>query len=844
MAFSLNLGNLEVHLLGDNSHLAKTLRSTEAMLKRTEDKAKKFGKSMTRNVTLPLAAMGLAASKAIVDFDKAMTESLAIMKNITPQIRKEMEETAISISSQGVKSAEELARSYFFLASAGFDAKQSIAALSTVESFATAGTFDMALATDLLTDAQSALGLTVKDSEQNMKNMARISDVLVKANVLANASVEQFSTALTSKAATAMKSFNIELEEGVSILAAYADQGIKAQLAGSMFDRMLRLLLKSINDNKEVWDKFNIRTTDAMGNLVPLADIIEDLTERTKGMGAAQKTAMLDMLGFEARSQQAILPLLGLSNKIRDYEKNLRSAGGVTEDVANKIKKSLSAQFKILWNNIKNASIELRNEFKPILLGVLSHIQKAVQWFRDLDVNTKKWIVALAAVAAILGPLTLVLFTFLSLGIKILSILVAFGPAIIVFTVMATAIWAIVDAFTKADLKIINFFRNIRIGGTSVGAWMDALGTYIWQTWDWAINKSILIWETLWVSVKELGAKIKRVFLAMGQFLDEVFWIAIGSITRGLASLLRNTAETMSRVKGMSQKVVDSIIESAASMEFKVSQASTKSAASYKKAIEDSLDESAANWKKYYEKVTKLDAENAARMKKWAVARQLIFGTDAMKAQAVGGAGGAGVEGTVAAAEQVNIDLENVLQRRTDMMNEQARKQIEIERQKNEVIVTGVGALFGAMAQIAQIGGKKTFKIYKSLALAEAGIAAYSAFNKALASPPGPPATYPVAAAALAIGLLRVRQIAMMKPGGGFSGGGGGGGRGVTASPKASTPPEEISTQATDRPRDRYTIIIENVNGTADDEFADKLAESLMNRSVDGREYGFETTSR
>ena len=215
--------------------------------------------------------------------------------------------------------------------------------LPVVEKFATAGMFDMALATDLATDAQSALGLTVKDSEQNMINMTHVTDVLVKANTLANATVEQFSTALTAKAGTAMKSYNIDLEEGVAVLAAYADQGIKAQLAGNMFGRMLRLTIKSINENREVWDKWGITVEDTEGNLVPIADIIQQITDRTKNMGAVQKAAALEMLGFQARSQQAILPLLGLSDNIREYEKNLRMAAGTTEEIANKLKRSYKA---------------------------------------------------------------------------------------------------------------------------------------------------------------------------------------------------------------------------------------------------------------------------------------------------------------------------------------------------------------------------------------------------------------------------------------------------------------------------------------------------------------------
>jgi len=209
--WNLSLGNLEIHLDLNDKKFQKKLRNFDANLKGISKNAKIIGKNLTKYISVPVTAVAAGSVKAFADFDSAMTQSVAIMGTQGEKMRKQMEETAKTIASKSVKSATELAESYFFLASAGLDAEQSMKALPVVTSFATAGMFDMALATDLLTDAQSALGLTVKDSEQNMKNMTRVSDVLVKANTLANASVEQFSTALTSKAGTAMKSYNIEL---------------------------------------------------------------------------------------------------------------------------------------------------------------------------------------------------------------------------------------------------------------------------------------------------------------------------------------------------------------------------------------------------------------------------------------------------------------------------------------------------------------------------------------------------------------------------------------------------------------------------------------------------------
>jgi len=248
---------------------------------------------------------------------------------VTQQQTEQMRQTAISLSGESSKSATDLAQSYFYLASAGKDAAQSMALLPKVTAFAIAGAFDMATATDLLTDAQSALGMSVKDNvTQDMLNLVRVSDVLVKANTLANASVEQFSIALTSKAGASLKAFNKDIEEGVAVLAAFADQGVKAELAGNQLDRVIRLLSNSSMDNAEAHKRLGFSVFDNEGKMRNLGDIIGNLENILAGMSNQTKVVTLDMLGFEARVQQAILPLLGTSEAIKEYERELRRAGG------------------------------------------------------------------------------------------------------------------------------------------------------------------------------------------------------------------------------------------------------------------------------------------------------------------------------------------------------------------------------------------------------------------------------------------------------------------------------------------------------------------------------------
>lgn len=278
----------------------------------------------------------LRLARALEDFDRAMNQSIAIMGDVDRAMRRTMGRTAIEVSRTTVFSAQEAAKAYFYLASAGLSAAQSVSALAQVAQFAQAGMFDLALATDLLTDAQSALGLKAAGGIENMRNMARVADVLVKANTLANASVQQFSEALTTKAGPALKFLNKDMEEGVAVLAALADQGVKAAEAGTALNIILRDLSTKAIKNAGAFRGSGIAVYDAAGNMRNLADIVGDLERRLAGLGDAQKKATLLQLGFSDKSVIFMQTLIGTSAAIREYETALRSATGTTADVAAK----------------------------------------------------------------------------------------------------------------------------------------------------------------------------------------------------------------------------------------------------------------------------------------------------------------------------------------------------------------------------------------------------------------------------------------------------------------------------------------------------------------------------
>lgn len=347
-------------------------------------------------VVAGIGAFVAAGVGAYAQFDSAMQQSVAIMGDINQETRDEMEMTAREVAKTTTFSAEQAAESYFFLASAGLDAQQSIAAMPQVAAFAQAGMFDMATATDLATDAQSALGLTVDDAGQNLENLTRVTDVFVRANTLANATVEQFSTAMTNKAGAALKAVGKDIEEGTAVLAAFADQGIKGAEAGTALNIVMRDMQTRALANEDAFAAHNIAVFDAQGEMRNMADIVGDLEGALDGMSDKQAKATLAQLGFTDKSISYIQTIIGTSDAIRDYEEQLRSSSGFTDQVAGKQLESISAQWSLFKSRITDVAIELGKQLAPTVKDILEQLAvwaevygpRVIEWVKDFG----KWI--------------------------------------------------------------------------------------------------------------------------------------------------------------------------------------------------------------------------------------------------------------------------------------------------------------------------------------------------------------------------------------------------------------------------------------------------------------------
>jgi len=457
-------------------------RSDPKGLRQAEKDLKGFASGIGKAIagaTAVVAGIGIASVKAFADFDSAMNKSIAIMGDVSDVLRNDMSDAAREVAKTTTFSAEQAAEAYFFLASAGLDAEASIAALPAVANFAQAGMFDMATATDLLTDAQSALGLSSDDAAENLANMAGLSDILVKANTLANASVEQFSEALTNKAAASMRNLGIATEEGVAVLAVFADQGIKGSEAGTTFNATLRGMTQGAERNSAAFKEMGIEVFDAEGNFNSMADIIGNMETAFDGMSTEQQRAKLSQLGYTEETLNGTLALLGNSEAIREYEASLLSAGGTAEEVATKQLQTFSAQLGILGSFVNDVGIAIGTELGPTMETLVEDLKPVIEQvgnalipaFKALTPTITQLVSALPGLITQLIPILPVM---VQIAATVLQLAIELLP---VFMMIINALLPVLAGFTAFLTKNAVVVANVAI---AIGALV--LGVKLFNT--------------------------------------------------------------------------------------------------------------------------------------------------------------------------------------------------------------------------------------------------------------------------------------------------------------------------------------------------------------------------
>ena len=421
----MNVGSVVAHLRLDSSQYEKALLTAQQRMNNFAASMGRMGSYLTLRLTLPIVYFGQKTVKAFAAFDDALTRSAAVTKGMTAEMRKQMGQTAIELSKKSLLSATELAEGYFALGQAGYSAAQSIKSLPVVEDFAIASSTNLDTAIRYLVRTVNGLGMASEDPIKNMEAMTRVSNAYTFAAITTTAEIEDFSVAMTHAAAPALRLVNKSIEEGISVLMAFASAGIQAEEAGTLLWTATRDLQRANIKARGEWKRLELSIYDTNGTMRNLADIFGDLEQRFMGMSDEGKKVNLMLLGFQDRSLRGIQALMGFSDQMKDWQEQMKKGGDLTKQIAEAYMKSFNAQLIMVRHNLNIVSISIGRILAPIIIRVNEKIKEFVTWWESLTEQTRLVIVEIAILAAIVGPLLIVLsklvstIVFLSIGFNV-----------------------------------------------------------------------------------------------------------------------------------------------------------------------------------------------------------------------------------------------------------------------------------------------------------------------------------------------------------------------------------------------------------------------------------------
>jgi len=356
-----------------------------------------------------------AATVEFVNFDQAVTSASAKFKGLNLATKEgqrtlaRLKKSARDVGAVTQFSATQAAQGLDFLALAGFNAEQSMAALPGVVDLATVANVDLGTATDIASDALGAFGLMTKDSIQLQKNLTRVNDVFAKTTATANTNLTDLFEAV-KKGGPEFVQASQSIETFSAMAGFMANAGIKGEEAGTQLRNAIMRLTAPTSASGKVLQQLGVNVSDSNGNVRDAIDIFADLQKGlNKVKGNTQRAAFATEI-FGARSA-GLKVLLGANiDELRKYRSELKDAGGAAKNMADIMRTSLLNRLKGLQSALIELTFKVFTRFKKRGGAAIDAITEAVRKFdpAPIIVGIEKIIIAfklMGSLITILKPL-------------------------------------------------------------------------------------------------------------------------------------------------------------------------------------------------------------------------------------------------------------------------------------------------------------------------------------------------------------------------------------------------------------------------------------------------------
>lgn len=422
---------------------------------RISDKIDGLGSTLTTGLTLPIFAIGTAATTVGNEFEAKMSKVQAIAGATKEELEK-LTETAIELGSKTSFSSSQVAEGMENLASAGFDTNEIIKSMPGLLDLAASSGTDLARAAEITASAIRGFGLEANTS-------AHIADVFAEAAARTNAQTEDMGEAMKYVAPVA-KTVGLSIEETAAAIGIMSDAGVKGSQAGTTLRGGLTRIVKPTKVVKEAMEELGVEFYNSNGTMKSLTEIIQTLQEHTKGLTDETKNqALAQIFGTEALSGMLALVNRG-SSELESMTKSFKECDGAAAEMAETMLDNTAGSLESLSGSFESAGIAIQKALSPQIRDLAKWIQGLVDDFTELSEEEQQNIVKNALLVASIGP-----------AVKILGKLgKGIGSATKSLSTFTKALAVVRAGTTSADVGVNNLAKVFQTVISPVGVTITA----------------------------------------------------------------------------------------------------------------------------------------------------------------------------------------------------------------------------------------------------------------------------------------------------------------------------------------------------------------------------------
>lgn len=321
-------------------------------------KVAEFGSKAIAAASAAATAVGKYAIDVGSNFDSAMA-NVAAISGATGESLDALRDKAKEMGAKTKFSASESADAFTYMAMAGWKTEEMLNGIDGIMNLAAASGEDLALTSDIVTDALTAFGLQASDS-------AHFADVLAAASNSANTNVSMLGGSFKYVAPVA-GALGYSIEDVSVALGLMANSGIKAEQAGTSMRAMLSRLAKPTKEVANAFESLGMDASEAIqnadGTMKPFSETMQILREKMAGLGEAEKANVAAAIaGQEAMS--GMLAIVNASDS--DFEKltsAIANADGTAQSMADTMIDNLNGAITILKSATEGFGITLYETF-------------------------------------------------------------------------------------------------------------------------------------------------------------------------------------------------------------------------------------------------------------------------------------------------------------------------------------------------------------------------------------------------------------------------------------------------------------------------------------------------